>query len=354
MDIKKVLQKINLILSIEDHHGLQGMFENILSYYQSNDPENLDNQKVSLKSAIEESEINNFIQSDFSILEGLGIRGYFDTESLDYLEEMLISPGYTIQNKITDFVNKRAELLQHIRQLKSSVEAFGLHEETTQKTYQIALSLPTEYRDLGEMEKILKDTKTLLQEINSKFPESAPPKIVSVNNGSIELFIEVGKDLALHIYNIIGHIVTIYAFIKAYKDAQKGYDSYKLERKREMDKIAKEELEDRKKELLDDIVKELPLENEEERTRATSLIVVFIDKHIEKGVHLEIKPPILEEPERISDNDSEEIKKQKQIAINAFEQKKLIDTKNKELFSAQKEGIRLELPNPQKDENSDK
>ena len=196
MDVRKILQNINLILDIENKYQMQNLFQEVLSLEknQSSDPDNLRTRKESISQAIENSEISNFVHSDLNILEGIGIRGYFDIDSVKKLEDMLKSPGYEAQNQLIEFVNERAELVNKIAQLQSSLEALEVEEEQTE-TYQIVLSLPEQYQDLSKLEKLLKDIRFLLQELNSKDKDSRPFKIVSVNNGSIEFFIEVGPEL---------------------------------------------------------------------------------------------------------------------------------------------------------------
>ena len=191
MDARKILQKINIILEIEDAYNLQNCFDNIFSQYTSNNPDALKAQKDIISEAIENSEINNFVNSDLRILQGIGIRGYFDLESIENLESMLRAPGYEVQNQLNEFVSKRTQLVQLIRQLKSSLEVLEVKEEQTHEIYQIVLSLPGKYRDLNELENFLGDIKAVLQELNSKAKGASPPKIISVNNGSIEFFIEV-------------------------------------------------------------------------------------------------------------------------------------------------------------------
>ena len=175
MDVRKILQKINLILEIEDVYNLQDHFQNLLSYYTSNNPDALREQQEAIIEAIEFSEINNFVNSDLRILEGIGIRRYFDLELIEELEDILTAPGYEAQNRLGEFINERAQLLTSIRQLKSSLEALEVEEEQTQEVYQFVLSLPGKYQDLNELEKFLKNIKVILQELNSKV-KGTPPK----------------------------------------------------------------------------------------------------------------------------------------------------------------------------------
>lgn len=349
MDARKILQKINLILEIEDTYNLQNSFSNIFSYYTSNDPQSLESEKERIPEVIENSEINNFVNSDLRILEGIGIRGYFDMEAIEYLEKMLEAPGYEAQNQLSEFVNERAQLLELIRQLKSSLEALEVKEDQTQEVYQFVLSLPGKYRDLNELENFIKDIKVVLQTLNSKDPNASPPKIASVNNGSVEFFIEVAPSLAEHLTSVLDHLLKIYATKKMFEEGRKWYGGFTKKRKDEMDKIANEQLDEKKDRILNELVEKLAAKNPEEKTRLKKCILELV-KHLENGVQAEIKTPEIEEPEEISNEDDTATKRQKREDQKRFEQKQAIDTLNKKLFLAQKEGLDLRLLNPPKED----
>lgn len=345
MDVRKILQNINLILDIENKHQMQNLFQEVLSFYQSRDPDNLRTRKESISQAIEDSEIGNFVHSDLNILEGIGIRGYFDIDSVKRLENILESPGYEAENQLIEFINKRAELVNKIRQLQSSLEVLEVEEEQ-RETYQIVLSLPEQYQDLNKLEKLLKDIRFLLQELNSKDKDSKPFKIASVNNGSIEFFIGVGPELVGWFSDIVGGILKVCGLIQAYEKGKTYYKDYAKKRKEEADKIAQEHLEEKKKQIIDELIKQLPVKTPEERTRIKRFIVNMV-KHLENGVYAEIKTPKIEEPDEISDEDDDNTKKQKREILKQVKVKKAIDDKNKQLFLAQREGMYLQLPNPE-------
>ena len=345
MDVRKILQNINLILDIENEYQMQDLFQEVLSFYQSNDPDNLRTRKESISQAIENSEISNFVHSDLNILEGIGIRGYFDIDSVKKLEDMLKSPGYEAQNQLIEFVSERAELVNKIVQLQSSLEALEVEEEQTE-TYQIVLSLPEQYQDLSELEKFLKDIKFLLQELNSKDKDSRPFKIVSVNNGSIEFFIEVAPELVGWFSDIVEGILKVCGGIQAYEKGKTHYKDYTKKRRERVDKIAQEDLEEKKKQIIDKLIQQLPVETPEEKTRIKRFVGNLV-KHLENGVHAEIKTPKIKEPDEISDEDDDDSRKQKQEVLKQIQMKRAIDDKNKQLFLAQRDGVSLQLPNPE-------
>lgn len=345
MDVRKILQNINLILDIENKYQMQNLFQEVLSSYQSSDPDNLRTRKESISQAIENSEISNFVHSDLNILEGIGIRGYFDIDSVKKLEDMLKSPGYEAQNQLIEFVNERAELVNKIAQLQSSLEALEVEEEQTE-TYQIVLSLPEQYQDLSKLEKFLKDIRFLLQELNSKDKDSRPFKIVSVNNGSIEFFIEIGPELVGWFSDIVEGILKVCGIIQAYEKGKTHYKGYTKKRRERADEIAQEDLEEKKKQIVDELIEQLPVKTPEEKTRIRRLVGNLV-KHLENGVHTEIKTPKIKEPDEISDEDDDDTRKQKEEVLKQIQRKRAIDDKNKQLFLAQREGVSLQLPNPE-------
>lgn len=348
MDVRRILQNINMILDIENEYQMQNLFQDVLSFYQSRDPDNLRTRKESISQAIEASEIDNFVHSDLNILEGIGIRGYFDIDSVKRLETILESPGYEAENQLIEFINKRAELVNKIRQLQSSLEALEVEEEQTE-THQIVLSLPEQYQDLSKLEKLLKDIRFLLQELTSKDKDSKPFKIASVNNGSIEFFIGVGPELASWFSDIVGGILKVCGLIQAYEKGKTYYKDYTKKRKEEADKIAQEHLEEKKKQIIDELIEQLPAKTSEEKTRMKRLVVNMV-KHLENGIYAQIKTPKIEEPDEISDEDDDNTKKQRKEVLRQIKVKRAIDDKNKQLFLAQREGIDLQLPNPKKDD----
>lgn len=345
MDIKKVLQKINVILTIENRHDIQSMLDEILAHYQSKNPDDVDTQKALLEKTLQESELNNFLKSDLNILEGLGIRGYFDMESIQQVDKLLQGPEYRTESKLQEFINKRGELLQNIRNLKSSIDQLEIKEEKEyRQIYQIVFVLPSTYRNLGELEKFLKDTKNLLNRLNSAIKGSEPPKITSINNGSIEMFIESSKELAESLSTIIGYISKIYTAIRAYHDGKKVYESYSKTGKTKAENLAKQELDTKKESLIDDLINTLSLKTPEEKVATRKLFGLLV-KHIENGTYIELKTPSLQKPEEISEKDDAKTKNRKQRAISDFKKKQHIDQINKELLQAQKTtGIHLELP----------
>ncbi len=351
MDVRKILHKINLILRIENRHDLQRHFNEITSFYASNDPDSLKVAQETISQAIEHSEISNFVNSDLRMLGGIGIRGYFDLESIETLSKILESTGFAVPNQLGEFVATRERLVEKIRNLQALLQQLKVKEEQTKEIYQFVLSLPGKYQDLNELENFLKDIKTLLQELNSKDQNASPPRIVSVNNGSMDIFIEVVPLLAEQLGNVIDHLLRMYAVTQIFENVKDRYGNFKKSRKEEMDKNIDEELKEQKEEMLGELLEKLPVNTDEGKTRLKKLIGE-LTKHLENGVQAEIKTPEIEEPEEASDEDDAETQKRKKEELERFKRKKAIDDLNKQLFLAQKKGFKLGLLNPPEEDES--
>ena len=155
--------------------------------------------------------------------------------------------------------------------------------------------------------------------------------------------------LAEHFFKILDYLHKIYLGIKIIKEGKNWYGNFNAKRKQAMEKIANEELEEKKEEILKKLIEELPTETEEDKTRLKKMIVALV-KHLENGVQAEIKTPAIEEPEEISDDDDQATQMQKKKEMEQFEMKKSIDELNRKLFLAQKEGFDLRLLNPRKED----
>jgi hypothetical protein len=71
MDIRKVLRILNLILELESKYNIQSLFQNINSYFDQNNPEQINDTKANIYSYIKNSEILNFVNSDTKILKNI-------------------------------------------------------------------------------------------------------------------------------------------------------------------------------------------------------------------------------------------------------------------------------------------
>ena len=323
---------------------MQKRFENLLSHYQSGDHDNCESQKKSISQAIENSEIGNFFHSDLNVLEELGIRGYFDMDSVKRIDSILEFHEYEIRNRLAEFVNRRVELLENVRQLAAYLKFLGVKQEEA-NTYQIILSLPNQYQGLDELERFIKDAKLLLQELNSHVKESQPLKIVSVNNGSIELSIVVDLPLVEQFLVIMFCLNQIRKLLLEYSNLKVIHKRYKGGRKEQADEIALSQLNEDVEQALAEAIDVLPVKSKEARTRINQLIGMF-GEHTRNGVIVEVKTPIIKEPDTPTDEgDKASLRKSSEV-LKQIEIKKKVDIQSRQLYLSQKEEIHLRLHNP--------
>lgn len=346
MDIQKTLLVLEIILGVEKSNNIQWLFQNINSYIDQNNTEQIKNTKGDIYSFLEESEISNFVNTDIKILNFLWVCWYFDLSVINKFENILQS-WYQIKSELNKFISERNEKLQNIQKLYDSLRWLWVElSEKDTDNYQIVFSFPEEYHNLIELEKVTKDIRFFLSYIDSKSPDEKWFKIASVNNWCIEFYIECTKFLVKNYTIAIDWLIRFYTLIKMFDDWKKLYDSYSTNRKKLAESIANEELEEKKKELLGEFVSSLEIANltSEDKTKLSKLFVT-LSTHIEKWVHTEVKTPILEEPQEkdISELD-EEVRIEYESEVKNFEFKKYVDENNKKLFELQKENIQLQLP----------
>ena len=141
-------------------------------------------------------------------------------------------------------------------------------------------------------------------------------------------------------------MLKVYGAMQIYEKGRIHYQDFAKKRREKVDEIAREHLEEKKKQIIDELIKQLPVGTSEEKTRIEQLVVNLV-KHLENGVRTEVKTPKIEEPDEILDEDDEDTRKQKEEALKQIEKKRAIDDKNKRLFLAQREGMYLQLPDPE-------
>jgi len=168
------LKAIADIQSDEKTFGFQGKFQGIASRYAENNPDVLNTEREALKTNLENSLLANYVQSDFKILDKLGVRGFFGEESYEQLNAILGSQAHEVTKKLNDFIQQRQEAINKLSQANSALTAFNLKAtELTDGEYEIGFSLPVEYQNVHDLEKVLGDIRQLLAEVASAAGESA-------------------------------------------------------------------------------------------------------------------------------------------------------------------------------------
>lgn len=335
MDTGKLLKIIEDIQQDEQKFNFQARFQNILNFYNENNPEALNNEKESMSTDLERSLLSSYVMTDYKILQGLSIANFFGINSHQELNNILNSQAHEVKSKLETFINQRQDALSKLDNIKNSLVAFGIKPRILEASeYEIGFSLPAEYTELENFEDVLGDIRNFLVSLADASGESKSFKIKYVNNGSLDMFIASGLELAQHFDTALDYALKIYASIKVYQDLKNGYQNYAKKRKDAMEKANREEMEESANYLVEEFIKILKIS---EPAKATSVRLLFkkMLKHFEKGVSAEVRTPSIPEPEEPPADTEEDVKKNFREKKKLYELKKGVDEKNKAIFILQ-------------------
>lgn len=356
MNTKKLLKIISEILQAEASFNFQSKLGQIQTHFQQNKPDELNQIKKEIFDELSDFPLNRYVGTDFKILKSLEIYGYFDVSLQNEIEAILGSQSHEVQQRLTNFVTKRADLLAKLRALKKSLEDLNIKVDTKDfENYQIAFSLPEKYHKLDNLQDLIKDVDRFLFDVSSSLKlDKDKYKIVSVSDGCIEIFIEVAVELAEKSVDFLNIVLQIQGAIGIFNKTKEGFEKYSKKNKASAEKIAKEELEVQKKKYIDEFVKSLVITGENKNDDENRIRGMFnkMVKYFEEGVDAEVRTPLIEKPREETEEDDKATIKQLRGELSLYERKMQIDETNKRLFLAQKDGLKLNLPEPEsKDEN---
>lgn len=335
MDTGKLLKIIEDIQKDEQNFGFQAVFQNILNFYNENNRDALNKEKERLYNDLLRSLLSNYVMTDYKIMEGLGVTKYFGNGSQQELDRILGSQAHEVKSELETYVNQRQESLNKLENVKNSLIAFGVKPRVlADNQYEIGFYFPEEYTDLANLEDLLGDIKNFLISLAVAANESKSFKINSVSNGSIEFFINAGLKLADYFGAALDYALKIYAAVKACEDLRNNYQNFVKKRKDAIEKLNKEEADEKTQKLVDEFIKKLGIKEPEKETSVRQLFKKML-KHIGKGVSAEVRTPSLPEPEPPTANAGKDIKKDFSEKKKLYEVKTKLDEKNKEIFILQ-------------------
>ena len=335
METSRLLKAIADIQNDEKTFGFQGKFQSIANLYAQGNPDALNTERDALKVGLENSLLANYVQSDFKILDKLSVRGFFGEESYDQLNAILASQAHEITKKLNDFIQQRQEAINKLNQANSALAAFNLKAtELTDGEYEIGFSLPIEYQNVHDLEKVLGDIRQLLAEVAAAVGEPADFKISYVNNGSIELYIQASQVLAQSFDIIVDYALKTYGCIEMIRNLKKGFDGFAKKRKIDMEGQAEAEKDEKVETLMTQMTAELKIEAPEVKTRVVLNFKKFL-KHLERGVAAEVRTPHVPVPPEAPEGADKEEKARVKALKTQYDTKKQIDQRNKEIYKLQ-------------------
>lgn len=346
METGRLIKTIEDIKADEAKFGLQARFQNIANYLSQNNPDALNLERDVLKNDLATSLLANYVQSDFRILDQLGVRGLFGEESYQNLESILSSQAHETQKKLNNFVKEREDSLKKLEGARVALADFDLKaRELTGDQYEIGFSFPIDYQNVRELEGVLKDINALLSEIASAKEGPADFKISYVNNGSIEIYIQASLTLAQDFNVLLDHALKIYGILELLRATRSSFDRFTQERKEIMEKQVKEQEKDEIESLSGSLVTDLGISNIEIQSRIKVHFGKFLE-HLEKGVSTEVRTPHMDPPPEPAEDADPTERERLKLLKDTYVVKKEIDIRNKEIFRLQQrnfDGLKTKL-----------
>ena len=346
MDVGRLLKTANDIGSDEEGLAIQSCFQKILNAYNEGKSEVVETERATLKEALGNSMLTNYVRSDYEILFALEAGQYFGDGSLAKLNEILHGAPHLVKVELGTFVQKRQELLNKLKTLRNSLDAFNIEtRELDDEHYQFGFSLPDSYKDFVSVNKVLEDVRLLLAAVADAVDESKEFKIAYTSSSELQFFIDISQRLADYTAMIIDCALRIYGTYSMYKDLKEKMMGLSGERKKEALRIAEEDKLERAKDFADELIKDLKIEEHDDQNRVRMLFARFL-KHMEDGVGVEIRTPSITPPdEPTEDASSQQLANYKEIK-RGYDRKIEIDLKNKEIHMLQINnfnGVKLEF-----------
>ena len=357
MDTGKILKVIDDIVLDEGDLDAQSALTNLVGYYEQDDVASITSVKSSIEESSEASRVANYTATDFKVLQQLGGEHFFGPGLYENLDNILDQQPHEVVSLVRDLIAVRSEKLASLRQLRASLSVVGFKSRAlSDDNYEIGFSLPDSYTDINTTEKTLGDISELLNAVSNGIGKQQPLHIAYVSNGSIELFIEVSKELANSFSIVLDYALKIYEVIAALSKITSSLKAISKERRGAPEKAIREEKKARTDALIDELIEKLHLAEPDDVNSVTMLFRRFL-AHMEKGVNAEVRTPdLLEpvEPEATSpDAEKKEYAKEKKL----FDAKITIDERNKEIFKLQQNnfnGLDLKFLYPPEDDEPEK
>ncbi len=348
MNVKRLLKTITEILESESQYRFQDKIGKIQTHFQQNQPDQLNLIKEEIFSSLENTPMQRYVGTDFKVLKAIEVFGYFDSALKDEINSILQSQSHEIQQKLSNFITKRDELLTKLRVLKKSLEDLNLVSDS-EEIYELAVTLPEKYKDLAELKTVVSDFDRFLFDVSQPLNiKEKAYKVSSVSDGCIEIYIQVAIELAEKAVEFLDIVLRIQGAIVLCKQLKTGYESFSKKNKAASIKIADEELEIQKKKYIETFIKSLDIKGENKNDDENRIRAMFnrMVGYFEDGVAVEVRTPYIEEPRLESEDDDKETKKELAVARKKYQAKLHIDEVNRRLYLAQKEGLNLNLPEP--------
>ncbi len=335
IDTGKLLSVIKDILLEEAEAGIQTQVENIVSYYSASDPESLNAAKEKISKGLMSSKLSHYSVSDYGALEKLNVAELFGPGLYQRLENSLNAQAHEVATLLQNLATERKSALASLEEVRASLGKFDFEPRVLEDgRYEIGFVLPASYADLAKTEQAIKDFALLLNSLADAVEAKQPLRIKYVSNGSIELFIDAGIELAQNFDVIIEFALKVYGTIEACIKTKKFFENYSKKRRQQAEKIADEEKKEKSEALIEEMIGQLNIQGEQERSDVRGRFKKFLE-HIEAGVGAEVRTPDVEEPKEPNAEASDTDRRIYEQKLENFKRKQEIDSRNQEIFVLQ-------------------
>jgi len=335
MDTGKLLKIIDDIQEEEQNSKIQTLLNNIVSYFNGNDPTSLNTEKEKVRVAVTNSRISQYALSDFKALERLKVADLFGPGLYQRLQDALGSQAHEVPTLLQQLVAERNAALSSLDTLETNLLGFHFKSRAlNDHNYEIGFVLPEGYLELEKTEGALKDFRLLLAELASATHDQQALKIEYVSSGSVELFVHAHAALAQHFGVVLEYALNIYEAIEIGQKLTRKIKSFSEKHKHEIEKQIKEEKEEKASQLIDEMITALGITDPETGTRVKGLFKKFL-RHIERGVSAEVHTPEIAAPVEPQADATKDEKASYTEAKKLYSQKLQIDARNQKVFVLQ-------------------
>jgi len=373
MEATKLHNVIHDAIDEEENVDLKVKVTALITLIQQNNASEIDNTIEVIKEDLNESTFNTYSPSNYKILEEINGTTFLGDQALNKIKEILSSNSYNtakIISELKSFIDERDAFIKTLTTLRDSLNTLGIDPHYNEENYELGLLLPSNNnydsikvitKELNKWDKAIKTYRELVGD------STEDTRITLVNNGSLEFFTENIEQVALCVTFTIERLVKLYKNVLDIRTAWSNLKATGLPKAQEKG-IAKHEKDTYNKEIdsiVSDVIKNFADKNiEGGRLNELKISVKghtnYIAKCIDNGLVIEITPPELSEPKILSEEETEENKKERDKAKTEFEArlKKVNNIKDslkagKEILGLGKEVFKMLTTGEEEDEEVD-
>jgi hypothetical protein len=368
MKAERLHNLLHIIKTDFDSHGIISLAQNFVNTFTQNiqqpapqHSQNFNTAKETLKKALTECSSNNFVPSQYKMLQkiggdkciGLGLLAEFE----EIMNENILTPGDAVQ-KVSEHFTKVNEFFTAVQNALTSFETLGISFDYTEENeYEVGFLMPSKLFN-NDLEGLQKEIKLINRHMMAiceiAGQDTASPQIRSVSSGTLEVFLNALPDVAQCIGECIEKITLLYLAILQIRKHRMELKKEKVPQKdlAPLEKHEKARVKAEIEKLTEEIFKKYykPKTKNRENELKTHLkkAIEYFANRIDKGVDIEVTPPELS----ATDDSLEEKAETKHSAKETQIIKKLqVQGRSLLKITTRSEEIVLALPEPDDEDN---